>query len=395
MKILVFTHRTNFSGGANRSLLSVLIGLRNKNHEIKVVLPRKKGALNDELTKENIPWIYVRYYRMGADARKGVKSLISKSILMGKFVHHYFASLLTVKKIANEKYDIVYMNTILPYVALFTAKHLKIPAVLHDRESLDTTNVWQIPNFEQFLNRYSSKIIVISKDLRNQWSMRNISNNIVLINNGIPFQNCELSNQSQERGLHLILTARISAVKHHDDALKAIIELRKRGYNDIYLHFVGSYGEKSDVTYKEYLDELILNNSLEDVVAFHGEISDVNKIRHMMNIELMCNPNEPFGRVTVEGMRSGLVVVGVNSGGTLDIIEDDVTGVLYKENDIFDFADKIEMLYKDDTYRKKIALAGYDYARNHFTMEENVNNIEIVLKEVCEKNRHKSQNYME
>ena len=55
MKILVLTHRSNFSGGANRSLLAVLKGLRDKGHQIDVILPKETGELNDALTMENIP----------------------------------------------------------------------------------------------------------------------------------------------------------------------------------------------------------------------------------------------------------------------------------------------------------------------------------------------------
>ena len=312
MRILVFTHRTNFSGGANRSLLAVLIGLKGKGHEITGVLPRKKGALNNALDKVGIEWIYVRYYRMGAKAHTGIKALISKLILKGKYAHHYMASVQSVKKLKNEKFDVVYMNTILPYIALFTAKRLRIPVVIHDRESLDTSRVSQIPDFEKFLSDNSKKIIAISRDLKEQWFARGFEDNIVMINNGIPFQECEISKQEKDNGFHLLLTARISYMKHHDDALNALVELRKRGYSDIHLHFAGSYGEKSDSEYKEYLDKIISKNSLGEVVTFHGEVSDMNQLRQQMNVELMCNPNEPFGRVTVEGMRSGLVVIGIN-----------------------------------------------------------------------------------
>jgi hypothetical protein len=103
------------------------------------------------------------------------------------------------------------------------------------------------------------------------------------------------------------------------------------------------------------------------------------ELRSKMNVELMCNPTEPFGRVTVEGMRSGLVVIGVKAGGTLDIINEE-NGLFYNKDDIDDLADKIELVYKDEKLRNKIAENAYNYSNKHFTMKENVDKIENVLK---------------
>ena len=119
------------------------------------------------------------------------------------------------------------------------------------------------------------------------------------------------------------------------------------------------------------------NNNLENDVTFCGEVKNMAELRRGMNVELMCNPNEPFGRVTVEGMRSGLVVIGINSGGTKDIIIDNENGLLYENCE--DLANKIEYVYKNENYRKELAKKAYEYSQTHFTVEENVNKIEQVL----------------
>lgn len=382
MKILVLTHRSNFSGGANRSLLAVLKGLRDKGHDIDVILPKADGELNRELTKENINWWHCQYYRMGAKTFSGPLKLLSYLILYGKYFHHRIKGRQIYNRIKNEQYDVVYTNTILPYCGLFAAKKLNIPSVIHDREPLDGTNVPQIKGYEKFLYEYSDKIIVISSDLKKQWEKRNLRKKIVLVTNGIPLQKVIVSDQKIKGTFNILLTARIAPMKHHVDALKAILKLKERGINNIKLYFAGSEGEKSDAGYKQSLVEFIKDNSLQENVEFLGEVKDMIALRSKMNVELMCNPNEPFGRVTVEGMRSGLVVIGVNAGGTLDIIEDNINGILYKENDIDDLANKIFDVYNNDEYRNRIAKDALQYANTHFTIEENVNKIENVLKSV-------------
>ena len=46
---------------------------------------------------------------------------------------------------------------------------------------------------------------------------------------------------------------------------------------------------------------------------------------------LMCSENEGLGRVTVEAMFYGCPVIARNTGGTLDFIEDKVTGLLFSD----------------------------------------------------------------
>ena len=385
MKILVLTHRSNFSGGANRSLLAVILGLKKKGHTLEVVLPKKKGELNDALTNEGVSWKYCRYYRMGAKKYKGIGIVASYAILYGKYLHHYIVSKELEHVIDFGNYDVVYTNTILPYAGLFAAKRYGIPSVIHDREPLDTTVVPQIKGYESFLYNHANKIIVISRNLKKQWADRGFEKNIVLINNGIPKQVIDRTSQIKRNEFSLLMTARIAQMKHHLDALSALLILKEKGYKDIKLYFAGSEGEKSDTIYHKELDDFIAKNNMQNEVIFLGEVKDMISLRSKMNVELMCNPTEPFGRVTVEGMRSGLIVIGVNAGGTQDIIIDGINGLLYEEENIKELADKIELVYIDDDFRKKLSKSAYEYGNTHFTMEENVDRIEGVLLSVTEK----------
>lgn len=379
MRILVFTHRTNFSGGANRSLLSVLVGLRDKGHKIEVILPKKVGELNEALSRENISWKYCCYYRMGARTFKGIAKILSYAIVYGKLIHHYLASKKILRMIRGEKYDIVYTNTILPYAGLFVAKKCHIPSIIHDREPLDDNKVPQMIGYESFLYNHADRIIAISSDMKEQWRRRNLADKVVMINNGIPKENVDKASQKINKNFNILLTARISKSKHHMDALEAIKILKDRKIENIHLFFAGSESEKGENKYRESLKNFIKCNGLEDNVTFLGEVNNLSEIRSKMNVELMCNPNEPFGRVTVEGMRSGLVVIGVNAGGTLDIISDGENGLLYEKGNINDLVEKITLIYNNEDIRKKIANNAYEYSNKHFTMEENVGKIEKVM----------------
>ena len=51
------------------------------------------------------------------------------------------------------------------------------------------------------------------------------------------------------------------------------------------------------------------------------------------DILLMNSRSEGFGRVTVEGMLGGLLVIGRNSAGTAEIIQDGRTGLLFNTDE--------------------------------------------------------------
>ncbi len=48
---------------------------------------------------------------------------------------------------------------------------------------------------------------------------------------------------------------------------------------------------------------------------------------------LMCSENEGLGRVSIEAMFYGCLVIGRNSGGTKDFVFDGKTGLLFNDMD--------------------------------------------------------------
>lgn len=143
MKILVVTHDSNFSGGANRSLLMVLTRLKKEyGVEIEVLLPKKKGKLNDKLTENNIPWFSHTYFGVVSGIRKDGKDILRYAkIYIGYFLEHILAIRLS-KKLKNKNFDLVYTNTRLPIVGAKIAKRLKIPHICHVREFGTVKPLW-------------------------------------------------------------------------------------------------------------------------------------------------------------------------------------------------------------------------------------------------------------
>jgi glycosyltransferase involved in cell wall biosynthesis len=75
---------------------------------------------------------------------------------------------------------------------------------------------------------------------------------------------------------------------------------------------------------------------------------------------------EPFGFVTVEAMTQGRAVIGTNHGGTCELIEEGVTGLLVPPSDPQALVTAIERLLRDRALRETMGRAAANYARANF-----------------------------
>lgn len=383
MKILAVAHETGFTGGANRSFIMVLEKLKKDyNYDIEVLVPKNTGEFLEKLDGLGIKWHYVLPYfgSMSSIRNDGKDILRFGKVYIGYFIEKLVA-VVAKRKLKKEKFDLVYTNTRLSAVGALIAKKLKIPHVIHVREFGAEKPLWGFWGYEK-IYKLSNKIICISNALSDKFSEYVPKDKLITIHNGID------SPLGLERGfdikkdtLDLILTGRIVPDKGQDEAIEAIKILKNKGVNNVILHIVGSVPKRTHIGwYEEKLKKSVKDYGIENNVMFHGEVSDMVSIRKNMDVELMCAIRETFGRVTVEGMRSGLIVVGTNTGGTLEIIQDNKTGLLYQQGNAESLAEKIMWILNNKEEAKKIANQGYFYAQENFTPDKNVKMIEGVFK---------------
>jgi glycosyltransferase involved in cell wall biosynthesis len=96
------------------------------------------------------------------------------------------------------------------------------------------------------------------------------------------------------------------------------------------------------------------------LITIDGPTKDVPRYWAAAHVGLMCSQSEAFGRVTVEAMRAGLPVCGTNSGGTPEIIEPGVTGLLSPVGDANALATNLMRLEADEDLRRRLAHAAQE-----------------------------------
>ena len=372
MKVLVVAHESEFIGGANRALFAILKYWKNsENIQFDVLVPDNQGDFVEALEKMNVDHYAIKYFKVFSELKGDYKDAFRKINVYRKDLYNYFAARKIGNKLVYNRYDAVYTNTRMSSMGSWIAQRLQIPHIIHIREFGNENTYWGPSNLKR-INKTSNRVIVISKALAKEIEKAVEKSKMIVSYDGVIYQGKE--KQKSDEYVDILLTGRITEAKSQEEAVMAIAELKKRGLSELVrLHFAGSVPANSTFA-KQYYNrilDLIKKYNIEKQIIFHGEVSSMDLLRQNMDIELMCAERETFGWVTVEGMRSGLLVIGANTGATPEIITNMKTGLLYTHGDARDLADKIEWVLKNPSIADEIRKNGKKFSDESFTIEKN------------------------
>jgi len=138
--------------------------------------------------------------------------------------------------------------------------------------------------------------------------------------------------------------------------------------------------------YQRYLDELIVKLGLTDKVRFLGHVPHRDLPERYRLSAVVANPSlsESFGISMVEGMASGVPVVGTRVGGMLETVVDGETGLLVEPERPDLLAEALVSLLEDPERAKQMGAKGRTRALERFTWraraERLISAYEVVLK---------------
>lgn len=366
--------------GSSKSMINLIVELRKKyDYDISVIIP-KKGTLEQELENHNIKYKIFRYYSWihPKDENKKVVYFIKKVLTM-----------LSVIPLANwmkkNNIDIVHSNNSAVYIGLIAAKLANKKHVWHIREFIEEDHNCIFFNKEKTIKKFnkSNDIIYISKAVENKYKNLIVKPRTHLIYNGIPIEEYKNENIPIVNDyFKIIIAGNISGTKGHLDAIKAVQELMKRNITNIKLLIAGDGRLKAE--YEKYVIESNLSNNIE----FLGFINDLSKVRKQTNISLVCSKNEAFGRVTVEAMCAKNLVIGANTGGTIELVQDKEMGFLYKEGDYIDLSNKIQYAIENWEECEKIIERASEYAENNFNINRCATKVNEVYENILEEEKN-------
>ena len=363
MKILLAATSTDTFSGASKCIVELAKKLKEKENNVIVSVPRK-GSEIEALLKENaIETIVIHEYQ------SWYKYCNSSDNYLKTFAKNELNVLKCAKYMHTQKFDIVHVNALTAYVVGKAAIKEKIPTIWHIREFMEEDlgisfidQKWSL----KLLNK-ADCFIAISHQIKEKW-LSQITVPIQVIYDGIPIEKYYVREKFPHCGVNILLYGRIVKGKGQQLYIKAAQQVLNEISVPCDFFFAGKI---EDPTYfKECVD--LVNNSH---IKYIGEISDIKSLLAKTDIVCVCSMREGFGRVTIESMLGGCLVVGAAAGATVELVNDGKNGILYEPDDVNELAQKLtDCIVNFDNYQS-ILKNGQQFALKTFTDEITVGKI--------------------
>ncbi len=373
-KVLLMATDSNISG-ASLSMIYLIKKLKDKNIDTYTIIPNH-GDLEEILKNEEIKYQVIKTYSWIIP--KNSKTL-KQCINYCKFTVKYILNKASIKKIRKyikkNEIDLVHINSLYSYVGAIAAIQEQKKIIWHIREFLeeDQNNKFAVKKYAINLISKSDKIICISKSIYNKFSKIFPKDKMSIIYNGIDIEKFKPHTKKilKNKIKKFILVGTIQEGKGQKDLVLAVDKLVKENINEFQVYFMGMKEEN----YFSEIEQLIMEKHLESYIHYIGMSKDVKSHMLEADISFVCSKNEAFGRVTIESMLCGCLVIGANTAGTRELIIDGKTGLLYQQGNFEDLAQVIKYALENSDKANLIAKEASKYASHKYNASLNADNI--------------------
>lgn len=379
-----FFHDTDYYSGATRSLLDLIENyIVSSNIEVIAVFPKKMGSAIDYLKNKGVNVICSRYWWLacGINERKCRRIVHFPKRLLELPVAKLWIRFKTVPLLKKYGVNIIYNNTSVILSGYWAANVMKVPVIAHFREFGEEDHkitIWF--GRRKFYNMAANfdKIICISKSLENKYRSIMPNSSFQLLYDDLSPQYINWSYDDKKTGdvFNILLVGSIAPGKGQLIVIKKLTNLLRKN-NNIKLFLAG---QAYDKTYMGEIKNYIEVNHLQEKVQLLGLVKDMNSLRKDMHIGIVMSDMEAFGRVTIEGMLSGMIMIATNTGGSAELITDGVTGYLVDKNGDGLSATVQEIILNWDK-QNNIRQCAFEYAKG-FTVGRCADGVAEVLRSV-------------
>lgn len=110
------------------------------------------------------------------------------------------------------------------------------------------------------------------------------------------------------------------------------------------------------------IKQYVASSNLDEYVEFAGFVSDVEKYYQVCDVALSASKQEGLGINLVEAMMCGAPAVATVDRGHCTVVDHDINGILFPQNNAVALSDAIFKLYKNEKYRLDMATKAIEKA---------------------------------
>jgi len=349
LRILWLNHRDQKhpqAGGSEVHFWEIAKRLTSWGNEVTLLSERFKVAPDHELLGD------VEIYRIG-----------------GRASVHFHAVWKYLRKFKHQ-YDVV-VDDIAHAVPWFTPIYVKKPiiAVVHHvhREILRQELSFPYSRItylaEQAIPRIYQNVpfLTVSESTKEDLVSLGIRQEMIgVVYNGVDHELYKPDWGSKSHYPHVLYLGRVKRYKNVDHVLKSIKLVAEKVPN-VRLSIAG----RGDGNVVEKLKNTVRKLNLESIVAFHGEVSEDEKIRLLQQawVYVTASVREGWGITVIEAAACGTPTIAYGVAGLKDAVVDGQTGLLSPYNDEKTLSDLIVTTLEDSVLREKLSKKAAEFSK--------------------------------
>ena len=412
MNVLLICGNDHYYGSAQAAINLLKFAKAHCEDVRYIVLTQTKGAINelcDGMGIENYVTghAYACVAPEGDRLRNTAKHLAKKALVTAKNTR----AVRKIEKLVDlSSIDIIHTNIDRDIIGCTLAKKHGIPHVMHLREfATGHYNVEPLyeGQYEEY-NRSVDRYIAISKAVGQNWQESGLdADKISVVYDGIDVERVQQRRDSaaeaveeaapaaaaevtaaaaeekaaaedeaapRPRKLRLVMCGDLSSLKGQDQAIRALALIRDAQVRkNITLDIFGEV--HTEKAYMGEMQSIIEGTGLVGSVVFRGYTSQLATLLKEYDCGIVCSRREGFGLATAEFMAAGLAVIASDTGANSELIEDGVSGLIYRYQDAVDLSAKIETLYRDRDKLNSYGRSARRTVEEKFTIEANCRGI--------------------
>jgi glycosyltransferase involved in cell wall biosynthesis len=372
---ILFVHSSDEMYGADRILLQIVERLNRRKFRPVVVLPNDvpyDGTLSKALQERSVKTIRLK---LAVLRRKYFTPL---GMLL--FIWRLFVSTFTlVRLVHQESVDIVHSHTSAVISGSLAAWLTGRPHVWQILEIIVHPRfLWRLVSW--LMPRLSDKIVAASGPTRDHLCVGNARNRdkAIVIHNGVDVQRFERAAGSGQQvrtewGIepNQALVGMIGRISHFKGQryFVEVASLVLSSHPLARFAIVGGVFPGQEILLDE-LKSLISQLNLNSKIIVSDFRADVPAVLDAYDVFVLPSTlPDPFPTTVLEAMAAGKPVVANAHGGSIEMIEHQVTGFLVKPNQPEEMAAAINSLLNDPIDRREMGLRGRERLVSHFSLE--------------------------
>lgn len=348
MRFLLFVGGWSF-GGLETAYLSLMKGLRARGHEpVAVVCGWTDGVVPERLEQAGLPYHEVRLGRIYLRNPHFTWHTLWRMPMARRELRRLFAE--------RQPDWVIYSE---PQMVLLTAALLPTRRAMYLQADPGRLmrHAWSVRALDRRLDRVIGVSDFITRHLPVDPRKQAVVHNGVELHEPV---------ERTEGPVRIGIVGRLDPRKQHLVLLEACVALKARlPPGSFTLDIVG---EKAGA-YARGVEARIAQRGLADVVRWTGFIADRDALYGGLDILAAPAVDEPFGLTVPEAGAHGLPVVVARSGAFPEIVQDEVTGLMFEAGDVGGLARALERLVLDPELRRRFGAAGRAQVAAAFTID--------------------------